>query len=123
MDKAQALQSFWSGFGLPAYDQRSVPADAVMPYITYNVSTGAIGDTILLDASLWYRSTSWEDITKKADEIAEAVGECGHIIVPFDNGNLMIVQGTPFAQRMSDDTDRGVRRLYINLVAEFLSAY
>lgn len=123
MDKAQALQSFWSSFDLPAYDQRSVPADAAMPYITYNVSTGAIGDTLVLDASLWYRSSSWAAVSQKADEIAQYIGEYGHKIIAFDSGKLYLTQGTPFAQRMADDVDIEVKRIYINVMAEYLSAY
>ena len=37
MNKEQAIHFFWSQFGLPAYDENSVPDDAQMPYITYNV--------------------------------------------------------------------------------------
>lgn len=121
MDKAQAIHSFWSGFGLTAYDENSVPSDAQLPYITYNVATGAIGDMVVLSGSVWYRSTSWQDISQKADEIAEAIGY-GYAIKEIDGGYVWITKGTPFAQRMGD-TDPSIRRIYINLNAEFLTAY
>ena len=38
MTAEQTLHSFWSSFGLTAYDENSVPDDAVLPYITYSVS-------------------------------------------------------------------------------------
>lgn len=39
MTKAAALHSFFSGFGLTAYEENSVPDDAVFPYITYSLTT------------------------------------------------------------------------------------
>lgn len=121
MDKAQAIHNFWSGFGIPAYDQNTVPQNAQMPYITYSVATNAMGSLTVLSGSLWYHSTSWEAISKKADEIAETIGY-GYTLKKVDGGYLMITQGTPFAQRMADE-DAMVRRIYINLNAEFLTAY
>lgn len=32
-------------------------------------------------------------------------------------------RGSPFAQRMSDPNDDMIRRIYINITAEFLTAY
>lgn len=123
MNKAQAIHKFWSGFGLPAYDENSVPDNAVMPYITYGVSTGALDDTIMLTGSLWYRSASWQGVSLKADEIARAVGKNGYKISVLDNGYLWITQGSPFAQRMSDQSDNMIRRIYLVLNAEFLTPY
>jgi hypothetical protein len=120
MDKAQALNSFWNSFGIFAYDENTVPKNAEMPYITYNVSTGKMEDIILLSASLWYHETSWKNIQKKADEIAEYIGQ-SHII-KLDKGYLYITQGTPFAQRMSDENP-DIRRIYLNLAVEYLTAY
>ena len=122
MDKAQALQSFWSSFGLPAYDSTDVPQDAQMPYITYSVATDSLDNVVNMNASLWYRSTSWKDITQKADQIAEAIVKMTPPSIQLDNGRLYIAKGTPFAQRMSDE-DGNVRRIYLNIQAEFLTAY
>jgi hypothetical protein len=123
MDKAQALHKFWSSFGLPAYDQLTVPDGAQMPYITYVGVTDKIGTPVALTGSLWYRSTGWADITQKADEISEYVNKYGHATEKFDNGYIYITGGVPFAQRMSDDTDDMIRRIYINIMAEYLTAY
>ena len=122
MDKAQAIFNFWSGFGLTAYDEHTVPDDAVMPYITYSMSAGALDDRLPLSASLWYRTSSWEAISKKADEIAEALGYSG-IIQRIDDGFVYIIRGAPFAQRMSDPEDSLIRRIYINIVVEFFKAF
>ena len=123
MNKEQALQAFWASFGLPAYDELSVPDGAEMPYITYGVSTGALGDPIQLHGSIWYRSPSWDAITQKAHQIGQDVGEYGHKILVLDNGRLFLAQGVPFAQRMSDPNDDMIRRIYININAEFFTAF
>ena len=123
MDKSQAIHNFWSSFGLPAYDENTVPDDAVMPYITYNVPIGGIGDLIVLNARLWYHSTSWQAISKKADEIAAYIGSEGHKTIKLDNGYVWLVEGNPFSQRMSDDSDAMIRSIYLNVNAEYLTAY
>lgn len=123
MDKAQAIQNFWSSFGLTAYDENTVPDDAQMPYITYNVPIGSLGDMVVLNARLWYHSTSWREITRKADDIARYIGENGHAVLPVDNGYLWLVQGSPFSQRMADDTDAMIRSIYLNVTGEFLTTF
>lgn len=122
MDKAQALDTFWNSFGLPAYDESSVPDDAVKPYITYNVPLDSLGNQVSLYANLWYRDTSWAAITKLSEEIAKRVKGDGYEIQPFDGGYLWLMGGTPFSQRINDP-DSDIKRIYINLQAEFLCKY
>jgi hypothetical protein len=122
MDKAQAINEFWNGFDIPAYDENSVPDNAEMPYLTYNVSTGKLDEFIGLQANLYYRSTSWKDITLKGQEIEKAF-QYGNILIGLDNGYLCLRQGQPFAQRLAEENDRAIKRLYINLEAEFLTAF
>lgn len=122
MDKAQSLHAFWSGFDLPAYDESSVPDSAVMPYITYNVATDSLDSVLPLHGNLWYRSTAWDAISQKAEEIAEALGSECYMIKKIDGGYVWLQKGRPFAQRMTDE-DEQVRRIYINVTAEFLTAY
>ena len=123
MDKAQALQSFWESFDIPAYDETTVPENAVMPYITYAVHTDSIGNVTNMYASLWYHSTSWKDISIKTEQIAKRIVEMQPPTIKFDGGRLYIAKGTPFAQRMADPSDSMIRRMYINIQAEYLSAY
>ena len=125
MDKWQALHNFWNSFGIPAYDATSVYSgenSPEPPYITYEAQTGAVGQILSLTASIWYRSTSWKEISQKADEIAEHIG-VGYGILDVDGGYLWIVRGQPFAQRMSDPEDDMIRRMYIIVNAEYLTAY
>lgn len=123
MDKEQAIHSFWSSFGLPAYDENTVPDDAVMPYITYSVSTGSLEDQLSLGGSVWYRSTSWAEAARKVNQIAEFIGAGGHRIMRIDDGYLYLTKGVPFSNRMSDPGDDMTRRVYINVNAEFFTAY
>ena len=120
MTKDEAIYSFYSGFSLPAYDENTVPEGSALPYITYSVSTDSIGNMVILSASLWYRSTSWAAVQDKADEIAAAIGYGGKIL-PVDGGYVWIMRGSPFAQRMAEPSDNMVRRIALNINAEFLT--
>lgn len=123
MNKFEALQSFWESFGIPAYDENTVPTGdnaPVFPYITYDAVVSNLGTPVAMSASLWYYGPSWADITAKAIVIEAEIGRGGKI-VPLDDGALWIKQGSPFAQRMSDPNDM-VRRIYMNITAEFLTA-
>lgn len=128
MDKAQAIHNFWSSFKetaqnttmWEAYDEFSVPDGAPYPYITYNVATDRLGHPIPLTASLWDRNSSWQRISKKADEIADYIGY-GFTTEKTDDGYLYIVQGSAFAQRMDDPNDNLVKRIYLNIIVEFLT--
>ena len=124
MDKGQALYNFWSKFGLPAYEENTVPENSGDRYITYSVQFGDLDDVLNLYGNIWdYTSHSWEFVDKKAQEIAEYLERKYPISYGIDNGRLYIAKGTPFAQHMSDPNSDLVRRVYINIQAEFLTAY
>lgn len=126
MTKAQAIQQFWSQFGVKAYDENTVPTGAnapQLPYITYSSKTDSIGAVLALTGSVWDRSSSWATVESLVDSIAEAVGKNGYYIAKVDGGYMWITKGTPFAQRMADPNDDMIRRVYINLQCEFLTAY
>lgn len=122
MDKMQAYYDFWSSFGLRAYDETSVPTGDQkpdLPYLTYYAMTSEIGQELSPTVSLWYKGTSWTDVTQKAEQIYDAIGY-GGIIVPYENGAMWIRRGSPFSQRMSD-VDSLVRRVLLNIRLEFLT--
>lgn len=116
-DKWTAVNTLWNGFGITAYDENTVPNGAAMPYITYSVSVAGLDEPVYLSASLWYRSMSWEDISKKAEQISEAIG--GGAGVAYDGGRLWVTRGDPFAQRMSEPEDGTVRRILLQVKGEF----
>lgn len=123
MTKGQAIHNFWSGFGLTAYDENSVPDDAPFPYITYACETDSIENICLMNASLWYYSESWQEISEKAEEIAKKIVEMKPPTIEIENGRIYIAKGSPFAQRLRDPSSDMVRRMLINITAEYLTAY
>ena len=121
MTKAAAIYQFWSGFGLTAYEENTVPEDAVFPYVTYQLVTDSFDREVAATASLWYRSESWTAINAKTEEIAQHIGLGGKII-KCDGGRIWIKRGQPFAQNMGDESDDLIKRKYLNLTFEFLTA-
>ena len=96
-DKWTALHTFFNEFGITAYDENTVPESAEMPYITYEAQTASLGEALLLSASIWYRSNSWADISLK----------------------LWITKSAPFATRMNEPSDEQIRRIVLQITAEF----
>ena len=119
MTPMQSLHAFWSGFGLVAYDENSVPDKTAFPYITYEAREDFFNNTVALSASLWYRSSSWTAITEKEEQIADFIGRGGRTVA-FDGGAFWIKRGQPWAQRMSDQSDEMIRRIVLNIEIEFI---
>lgn len=120
MTKAAAIYQFWGRF-LTAYEENTVPEDAGFPYITYQLVTDSLGNDVQMSVSVWYRGSSWVEANDKADEIAKAIG-IGGIILDCDGGKIWLRRGTPFAQNMGDESDNLIKRKYLNITAEFLTA-
>ena len=121
MTKAAAIYQFWSGFGLTAYEENTVPDYATFPYITYQLVTDSFDREIPLTASLWYRSESWTAINAKTEEISQTISRGGKII-PCDDGAIWLKRSQPFAQSMVDESDDLIKRKYLNITAEFMTA-
>ena len=121
MTKAAAIYQFWNGFGLTAYEENSVPDDASFPYITYQLVTDSFDREIPLTASLWYRSESWTAINAKTEEISQKISRGGKVI-SYDGGAIWLKRGQPFAQNMGDESDNLIKRKYLNITAEFMTA-
>ena len=121
MTKASALYQFWNSFGLTAYEENTVPTDAAFPYITYQLVTDSFDREIPVTASLWYRSESWTAINAKTEEISQKISRGGKII-SCDDGAIWLKRGQPFAQNMGDESDDLVKRKYLNITAEFVTA-
>ena len=121
MTKAAAIYQFWNSFGLTAYEENTVPDDAAFPYITYQLVTDSFGREATSTASIWYRSEGWTDINAKKEEISQTIGRGGKV-VPCDGGAIWLKRGQPFAQSMGDESDNLIRRKYLNITAEFMTA-
>ena len=121
MTKAAAIYQFWNSFGLTAYEENTVPTDADFPYITYQLVTDSFDYEIPLTASIWYRSESWTDINAKTEEVSQKISRGGKII-PCDGGAIWLKRGQPFAQSMGDESDDLIKRKYLNITAEYMTA-
>lgn len=117
MDRWQAIDAFWNKFDLPAYDENSVPDEAVMPYITYEASIGDLDEKLPLLASLWYYSASWAEVSQKAEEISDYIG--GGTGMTYDSGRMWITKDVPFAQRMNEPGSDSTRRIVLRVGVEF----
>ena len=122
MTKAAAIYQFWSSFGLTAYEENTVPTDAAFPYMTYQLVTDSFDRDVAATASLWYSGESWTAINAKTEEISAHIGLGGKII-KCDGGRIWIKRGQPFAQNMGDESDDLIKRKYINVVYEFMTAH
>ena len=120
MTKAAAIYQFWSGFDLTAYEENTVPEDAVFPYLTYQLVTDSFDREVAATASLWYRGESWTAINAKTEEISKKIGASGKKIA-VDDGGIWIKRGQPFAQNMGDESDDLIKRKYINISIVFIT--
>ena len=121
MTKAAAIYQFWSSFGLTAYEENTVPTDVAFPYITYQLVTDSFDREVAATASLWYRSESWTAINAKTEEISRYIGG-GGCLLDCDSGFIWLKRGTPFAQNMGDESDNLIKRKYINVTVEYMTA-
>lgn len=122
--KAAAVQSFLSGFSIPAYAATSVPEDTDFPYITYYLVDGAFGDAEqAMQVDLWYYGTSEAPANAKVQEISKALG-LGGAYLPCDGGAVWLKRGSPFAQTVADGSgDDNVKRRYLNIDLEYITLY
>lgn len=120
MDRWEVQFDFWSSFGLPAYEQNSVPEDALMPRITYEAAVGGFDEPVSITAQIWDRSADgWAFLDRKADEIESRIRSMGCPLM--EGGRYRVYIGnTPFAQNLGDPEDRLIKRKIINVTFEFM---
>lgn len=132
MNKQQAYNAFWSGFGVFAFEENSVPDDDVIqslitagvasakyPYITYQVLTDDLGNAVFPSASIYDRSSSWEKADTLSNLISSRIKEMGTI--KLDNGRMFITKGSPFSQHLLEEGDTAIKRVVLNLGVEFFT--
>ena len=120
MTKDKALHAWISQF-LPAYPTSNVPKDATFPWLTYELITGSWeSGGIALTVNLWYYTESEAIPNAKAQEISDAIG-MGGAFVPYDGGAMWIKRGSPWCQNIADESDKNIKRRYLNITVEYLS--
>ena len=71
--------------------------------------------------NLFYRTEGNVAIDAKAEEIYTRIGR-GGVIIPVGSGSIWLKRGSPFSQALAEPSDANIRRRYINITAEFLTA-
>lgn len=127
MTKDKALYAFFSDFGIPAYPANAVlnengEPDVILPYLTYTPVFDAWGgEPVSLTVNLWYRTESEAIPNAKAQELSDAIGMGGKVI-SCGEGYIWLKRGSPWCQNLSDEVDPAIKRRYINVTAEYLTA-
>lgn len=113
----QAVEGFFSGFGLPVYGENAVPVGAALPYLTVQAVEPVWDAAVPFHARIWFRSLSDAPGMAVADAIGAAIGP-GGAYVPFEGGCAWIYKGRVFAQRMPMERDPGLRCIVLSLVMQ-----
>ena len=133
MNKQQAYSAFWSGFGVLAFEENSVPTQDVLEslakasnlpsdmYIAYQVLLDDLDHSVFPTASIYHRSSSWEKSDLLANAISQRIQNMNTI--KLDNGRMFITKGSPFAQHLLEEGDVTYRRIVLNLGIEFFTEY
>lgn len=122
MTKGAALQAFFESI-LPAYALSAVEEDVTFPYLTYELITSAWeGGEVGITVNMWFYTTGEAGPNEKANELSKAIGYGGKLL-KCDEGYIWLKRGTPWCQNLSDETDRNIKRRYINVTAEYLTEY
>lgn len=119
MDKQQGIQSFWGSFGIPAYDQYTVPHDAKYPYFTYETVIGSLDEPLETGGKLWDRTNEWDFLDSMANRVAKKISEMGPIKI--DEGYLYITKSIPFGRRIDDNEDAYAKGISFNIRIEFFT--
>ncbi len=108
---------------IPFYTSASVPEDAVFPWGTYELVTGAWGDGELgMTVNLWFYTEGEAAPNAAAAELAQKIG-LGGVTIPCDEGVIWLKRGAPWCQSVRDETDANIKRRYINVTAEFFTLF
>ena len=120
MTKGAALQSFFDSI-MTSYAASSVPDDATLPYLTYELITSAWnGGEVGLTVNMWFRTTSEKEPNAAVDRLSKAIG-LGGVFLHCDDGVIWLKRGSPWSQSLKDATDKTIKRRYINVTAEYLT--
>ena len=125
-----ALQTLWSGFSyngtsIPAYEMGNVPDGAVLPYIAYEVASGAMLGAGFLTAFVWVENTSGVD----AQAVRAAILDLIAADIPDEGITLTLTGGhgsialyrndAGFMSYYDDPTDTSVLGGRISLEAHY----
>ena len=118
-NKYKALHEFYNSFGIPAYEENSVPDTAKLPYIAYEAITSQFdSDNIALTCSVYYKSNSLTQINAFTEAFSEALRGGRKLLC--DTGYIVLYRGEPFAQNRPTD-DKTIKAKYLMLLADYIT--
>lgn len=121
MTKEQALYSFFNSFGITGYRSTSVPDDVIFPYLVYDAPLSSFEEeAVSITLNLYCYTDSEAVPDAKAEEIRQAIGMGGKLLY-CDGGAIWLKWGSPWCQSLVDDTNKNIKRRYINITAEYLT--
>ena len=121
MTKEQALHIFFNSFGITGYRSTAVPDDVIFPYLVYDAPISSFEEepvSITLNLYCYTESEAVPD--EKAEEIRLSIGKGGRLLF-CDGGAIWLRWGSPWCQSLVDDTNRNIKRRYMNVTAEYLT--
>lgn len=121
MTKDKALYAWFNSF-MQAFPSTAVPEDVVFPWMTYELVTGSWeSGEVGLTVNLWFKTESEAIPNAKAQELSDLIG-MGGTVIPCDGGYIWLKRGAPWCQSLADEADSTIKRRYINISAEYLTA-
>lgn len=121
MTKEQALHQFFNQFGITGYRNTSVPDDVIFPFLTYDTPISSFEeDPVSITLNLYFYTDSEADPDAKAEQIRQAIG-MGGVLLNCDGGAIWLKRGVPWCQSLVDETNRNIKRRYINITAEYFT--
>lgn len=125
MTKEQLIQTWLESYGLPAYEENSVPDgknSPPYPYITYEFQSADFMNEVSVTFNLWYRSSSWRECSEMANVIAiDLTGTKTLCFDDIDGSQIWIKKGVPFVQNVADDNDNMIKRKLFNVEIEYFT--
>lgn len=121
MTKEQALYNFFNSFGITGYRNTSVPDDVIFPFLTFDTPISSFDeDPVSITLNLYYYTDSEAVPDAKAEEIRQRIG-MGGVLLDCDGGAIWLKRGVPWCQSLVDETNRNIKRRYINITAEYFT--
>jgi hypothetical protein len=121
MTKEQALHQFFNSFDIIGHKNTHVPDDVIFPYLTYDTPISSWDeDPVSITVHLHDYTESEAKLDAKAEEIRQRIG-MGGVLLNCDGGAIWLKWGAPWCQSLVDDTNRSIKRRYINITAEYFT--
>lgn len=115
---AVALKTFFSGFGVPAYTDDSVPDDVSLPYIAYSLNVPGWNQKASIPVRVWDRTTSNSGIIRIVDQITSAIG-ADKLVYPLDGDGYLVIW-PPDTEQIQIQVDGDFRFAFFNI---WINAY